>query len=195
MLGVSGLVSDFSFLWLGSFLFGSYFLLDNWHILPFQLGGALVFPALIVLFGISLFADAVKKPRKPSFKISQSGDSSKKKQNYCVNGEYFDYHASFSSETQYICVPRLSGGQINTSFGEYSIDFSSVDALNESCVIDINCSFGELTLLVPARYTVRSNNSTAFAVVDISGHPDPDSNSVITLNVHASFGEMTIQYI
>ena len=45
--------------------FADNFLLKNLELLPFQLTGDLIFPILIVLFGISLLADALKKKKRP----------------------------------------------------------------------------------------------------------------------------------
>lgn len=193
--GIFGLIRKFSFFQLGCLIFGGYFLLDNWNLLPFELGGELVFPALIVLFGVSLLADAVKKPRKPQFKVTHNGDASKAKNNYHISGERFDYSASFGSAEQFVSLPRLSGGKISTSFGEYTVDLSGVEQVSNGCMIEAHCSFGELTIQVPRHYTVRPTSATAFAEVATSGHPDPDSKGTIAVNAHASFGEICIRYI
>ena len=50
IFGLFGLLSKFSFVSLGCTLFGAYFLLNCWQLLPFNLGGELVFPAILVVF-------------------------------------------------------------------------------------------------------------------------------------------------
>lgn len=192
VFGVFGLFSRLSFFSIGCLLFGGYFMLDNLKLLPFSLGGELVFPAVLVLFGLSLLVDALKKPKKPMFQFHHNA---KKKNDYHVDGETFEYSASFGEHGQDICISRLSQGRISTSFGEYRIDLSGVEEVNAGCQLQVNCSFGELTLQVPKRFTVKQSNSTAFGEISVSGHPDPQPQGVINLKANASFGEICIQYI
>lgn len=195
VIGVFGLLSKFSFFRLGCLLFGGYFLLDNWGLFPFTLGGELLFPAILVLFGLSLLVDALKKPNKPHIHIHHNGDDTKQKNNYQVEGESFRYSASFGDSEQYISLPRLSRGEIGVSFGDFDVDLSGVESVTEDCSLVASCSFGDLTLLVPRRFIVKPTTSTAFAEISTSGHPDPDAGGVIYLKASASFGEITIRYI
>lgn len=194
VFGLTELTKKFSFLALGSFLFGGYFLLDRWDLLPFSLGGELIFPAILVIFGISLLVDAFKKPKKPKFQIRQNGEN-KTTNNYHIDGEHFDYSTSFGEAEQFISIPRLSSGKISTSFGDYVVDFSGVEEISENCSIEASCSFGDLELLVPRRFRVQPNSSTSFASVEISGNPDLEPEGIIYLKASVSFGEITISYI
>ena len=190
--GLTELVKKFSFFSLGSLLFGAYFLLDHWQFLPLSMGSELIFPAILVIFGLSLLADALKKPAKPVFHVNHDG---KKKENYKIDGENFEYSASFGSDEQFISTPHLCCGRISTSFGDYTVDLSGVDEVSNCCTLDACCSFGELTLLVPRRFLVQHTSSTSFAEVAVSGHPDPQPEGTISIKASASFGEITIQYI
>ncbi len=192
IFGIFGLFSKFSFVSLGCLLFGGYFLLDRWNLLPFSLGGELVFPAILVIFGLSLLVDAFRKPGKPSFQVHHNGE---KRNDYRIDGEHFEYSASFGDAEQFISIPRLSYGKISTSFGDYTVDLSGVEEVSENCAIDASCSFGDLTLQVPRRYQVRQTTSTSFAEIEVSGHPDPQTEGIIYVKASASFGDITIQYI
>lgn len=196
IFGLFGLLSKFSFFRLGCVLFGGYFLLDQWALFPFTLGGELLFPAILVLLGLSLLVDALKKPNKPHFHIHHNGsDHTKQTDNYQVEGEAFKYSTSFGDSEQYVSLARLSHGEISVSFGDYEVDLSGVERVAEDCSLEASCSFGELTLLVPRRYTVKPSTSTAFAEISTSGHPDPDGAGVIYLRASANFGGITIRYI
>lgn len=192
VFGLTELTKKFSFFSLGSLLFGGYFLLDHWNLLPFSLGSELVFPAILVLFGLSLLVDALRKPKKPLFQVHHNG---KVKNDYHIDGERFDYSASFGDAEQFISLPRLSHGKINTSFGDYTVDLSGVEEVSDRCSIDASCSFGELTLLVPRRFQVKQTSSTAFAGLEVSGQPAPQSDGIIYIKASVSFGEIEIRYI
>lgn len=192
IFGAFGLFSKFSFVSMGCVLFGTYFLLDRWQLLPFSLGGELVFPIILVVFGISLLVDAFKKPRKPHFTVKHNG---KQKDDYRTEDESFEINGSFGDATKLVCMPLLRNGSVSTSFGDYTVDLSGVEAVAASCNIEANSSYGDLTILVPSRYQVKLIPSTAYGDIDIIGHPDPETVGTIVVNANASFGDISIQYI
>lgn len=191
--GLQGFFGSFSFIKVSSFLLGGWFLLDYWHVLPFQFGRDLVFPALVIVFGLSLLFDALKKPRKSKHHFHRKG--SKTTNDYSADGECFTYDASFGESCQRVVMPRLRSGKISCNFGDYTVDLTEIESLSQDCTLEANCSFGELTLLIPRRYAVRQRNSTAFASFEISGHPDPEPQGTIDLTASASFGEIEVKYI
>ena len=75
------------------------------------------------------------------------------------------------------------------------MDLSGCEEVFRNCRIDANCSFGELILLVPRRFRVEPDSSTAFASLEIVGQPDPEPKGVIRLDANISFGEITVKYI
>ena len=194
--GGAGIFSKFSFVRLGCLLFGGYFLLDLWDLLPFTLGGELVFPIILVIFGLSILVDGFKRPRKPHFCVKRDGCSSKNhKDEYRIEEESFGIDGCFGSDEKFVSIPLLRSGHINTSFGDYTVDLSGVEAVTTPCTIEANCSFGELTILVPRHYQVKLVTSTAFADVNMNGHPAEEPVGTILINANASFGEISIRYI
>lgn len=193
MFGLFGLYPRFSFFRFGCLIFGAYSLLINLDALPFGLGSDLVWPTIIILFGLGLLADALKKPRKA--KVQVKGKSDKRKEQLSMDADSFDFSASFGESTQHIALPCLRGGSVSTSFGSYKLDFSGVEALAEDCALDVNCAFGELVLLIPSRYTVRPTTSTAFAEFAVKGEPDAETQGTLYLSASASFGEICVRYI
>ena len=80
VFGLFGLFPKFSFFRLGCGFFGAYFLLCNLNVKPFDPGKELLLPIFLVLFGLSLLADALRKPKGHRFHVSRSGkDISKHK--------------------------------------------------------------------------------------------------------------------
>ena len=200
MYGLQRVFYRFSFFVMGCTQFGGYFQLENLGITQLNLAGELIFPILIVIFGLSLLADALRKPRKPRFRILHNGkhvDSGDKntKSNFTTDAHSFDCSLSFGENTHYIELPLLQHGDINCSFGELTVDLTGCEEVFQNCKIEANCSFGDLTLRVPRRFRVDPDSSTAFASLDIDGHPDPEPKGVIRLDANISFGEITIEYV
>ncbi len=196
VFGISGILSKFSVFSFGTTLLGGYFLVQNLGIWKLNIAGELIFPICVVLFGISLLVDALRKPKKPKFSITHKGGNSKKTKQDCRNGnDRFDCDLTFGGHTHVVDLPVLAYGSADVSFGELTIDLSSCGAVTENCRIDADCSFGELRLLVPRRFAVQTDSSTAFASVNIVGHPDSEPEGIIRLNADASFGEITVKYI
>lgn len=195
VFGLAGLFPRFSFISLGCFLFGVYFLADELNILPFQISGSIVFPAILVLFGISLLADALRKPKKPKCRIVHNGNSAKHKSHCAAEGEHFECSTSFGEDSQYITLPRLRSGSASVSFGELTVDLSGCEEIAAGCTIDASCSFGELKLLVPRQYRVEHSKRTAFASIDVQGQSDPNAQQTIYVEANVSFGEISIRYI
>ena len=193
--GVSGLLHKFSFLSLGSTLFGGYFLLNNLNVVPFELNGGVGWPVILILFGLSLLADAMRRPKKPlvSFRLNHKGEKATQYQK--VEEETFEYSASFCEDHQRVDLPRLSYGSAAVSFGEMEVDLSGVEEVAENCTVKLACSFGELRLLVPRRFRVCSDGGTFLASTTISGQPDPNPTGTINVETGVAFGEIGICYI
>lgn len=198
--GAFGLFPHFSFFRLGCLIFGGYFLLSKLtpNVLP--LGGELLIPAILIIWGLSLLADALRRHRKPGVHVYHNGKKiSGKKGNasnaFTTGDDSFSCSGSFCDEHHNITLSRLSYGSADVSFGELNVDLSGVEKVSEECTIDANCSFGELVIHVPRRFRVETSNSTAFASVDFSGEPAPDAQGTIHINANVSFGEISIRYI
>ena len=193
MYGMWGLYPKLSFFRVGCLLFGGYFLLDKWELLPITLGSNVVFPVILILFGLSLLADAIrKKPKKPVISFKKEG---KQNCDYTCEEEHFDFDASFGNMTQVVTLARMSRGSIDTSFGKYTVDLTEVATVAPNCRLEVDCSFGETTLLVPSRFSVHPAVSTSFSNVDILGNPNAEPEGTIALEVDVSFGNVIIQYI
>ena len=195
VFGLFSLIHKFSFFSVGSFLFGAYFMLENLHFHLFSVNKTMLFPAVLIVFGVSLLIDALKKPKKASFQFHNTGHSEKTKNQYRMDDECLEYTASFGENRQDVCADKLSKGRITTSFGDYEVDLTGVKEVSDDCHLQINCSFGDLTLILPGRFAVKQNNSTSFGEVSVSGQPDAQPQGVIHMQCNASFGEISIEYV
>ena len=186
-------IYPFSTMRMACAIVGGYFLVNNLGLLSFSVPGELVWPAIIILFGVWLVAKAVKKPRRAKIKIKDK--SPKQKENMVVGSRSFEYSASFGESTQYVEIDCLKEGSVSTGFGEYTVDLSGVEAVEDDCTIELSSAFGELTLLVPRRFSVRPNSSTFLAQFEIVGNHDEDPTGAIRVNGNAALGEILIKYI
>ena len=199
VIGISSLFEKFRFIGLVGGLLGAYFLVKNIGIWQFDLSSKLVFPVIIILFGISLFVDAIRKPKKGRWKVKRNGmpvDSKDRITTNTYNAEdgTFECSVSFGEASHYIELPVLEEGTINCSFGEMTVDLGGCEAVSDHCTINANCAFGELTVLVPRRFRVEPASHTNFAHFEIDGQPDPDAIGVIEIKTDASFGSIELHY-
>ena len=201
MIGLRRLLRRFSFFGIGCTLFGGYFLIENLNIWELDIGSELIFPAVIVIFGLSLLADALRKPRKPRFSITHngepvlSGNEKSTKSSFSEKDGRFDCSLSFGDDYRLISLPCLSGGEASCSFGALTVDLSGCDEVSQNCQLDTSCSFGSLTLIVPKKFRVETDSSTSFASLTVSGQPDPSPAGVILLGADVSFGEILVKYV
>lgn len=197
VFGLFGLYPKLSFFRLGCGVFGGYALLNYLYIAPFALDKQLLFAIFLLLLGLSLLEAALRKSKKGPFHTVSGGNSvGRSGKNYCTyEGERFACSTSFGGNDYLIQLPRLSGGHAEVSFGELTVNLNGCAEFSENCPLELNCSFGELILLVPRTCLVKPETRTAFGSVEVSGSPAPDVEAVILLECTASFGQITIRYL
>ena len=194
--GIKELLDKFSVFGVGVTLFGGYFLVKNLGFWEFDLAGELIFPIAVVLFGVSLLLDALKKPKKHKFSVVHNGNTNKKPHSKCSESDgYFVCEQAFGENTHYVEAQTLQGGQIESCFGSVTVDLTGCQNLGEECIIEADCSFGNLEIRVPRRFRVEPNSDVAFAYLDFSGEPDSETVGVIRLNADVSFGHIEVQYV
>ncbi len=200
--GLFRLLPKFSVFNFGCVLFGGYYLIHNLGFWKLDIAGELVFPIAVVLFGVGLLIDALRKPNKPKFHISKNGvklcdenGNEKAKSTFTTDEDSFECSVAFGEKTYAVALPRLQDGDISCSFGEMTVDLSNCEEVCDGCQIEANCSFGQLNLLVPKRFRVHADSHTAFAGLSISGQPDPEPTGIIELDANVSFGEIVVRYI
>lgn len=194
--GLSGTIRHFGVTNVVLTLLGGYFLIDNLGIFDISLDKSLIFPGLILIFGLSLLIDALRKPRGSRFRIRKKGDiNHKTKGHFTQEGAGFEASLSFGEVTHRITLPRLAKGEASVSFGEMTLDLRDCGEIADGCEIDVSVSFGEVRLLVPSCYRVECASGTAFGDISTHGHPDSNARAVIYLSGSVSFGELEIHYM
>jgi len=191
LFGLLGLYPKFSVLRLGCALFGGYFLYSE--IFPISVNRGILLPVYLLLFGLSLLVEALRKPKQGSFHVMHSGKPLVNKCSY--ENDCFLCSTSFGHNEYLIQLPRLSGGKAEVSFGSMTVDLQQCEILRENCRIDLECSFGQLQLLVPRRFRVEPDNDTTFGSVEITGNPDETAVGILHVDCDVSFGRISLIYI
>ncbi len=199
LFGILGLFRRrFSFFRLGCAVFGGYFLVENLAPGLIPLSTELILPILLILWGLSLVADALRKGRISGPRLCHKGKrvgSGNFSSNFSCRDEQFSCDCSFGDENRKICLPRLSRGVVDVSFGNARIDLSGVEAVSTDCSILADVSFGEITLEVPRRFRVELDPSSSFGNIELQGDADPDPQGTIRIHANASFGSICVLYI
>ncbi len=194
VFGLFGSLPKPSIFPIGCLCFGTYFLLNNLDLLPFAFGKEMLFPVFLLMFGLSLLLDALKKPRKFRIHATRNGKEIHRG-DLSLGEESFECTTSFGENHHVIELPRLSAGEASVSFGELNVDLRGCQEIADGCRIELDCSFGELRLLVPRSCRVKPASSTAFAAVDIQGEPSADAQVTVDVDCDVSFGEIQICYV
>ena len=195
-----GLFNGKKFSWtnVGFVLLGGYFLVKNLGVLPFELGGKVIWPALVILFGISLLADALRKPKNASYRFynKRTGEEHHTKIHRCQmeDGE-FECENCFGDGDFLITTELLQRGDVENNFGSATVDLSGVQALAENCDIGVESNFGQTKLLIPRRFMVQPSPETAFGSVQTQGQPAETVEGTITMHCEANFGSIVICYL
>ena len=196
LLGLSRLYPRFSFFGLGCALFGGYSLLENMEFSLPGLSSQLLWPIAVILFGLSLLVDAVRKPHKPQFTIVNNRKVARKKASSCTIGEdSFDCSAAFCEDRKLINLPLMRRGNIDVSFGELTVDLTGCQVFAGICHVNADCAFGDLTILIPTCVRAEVDSDATFGSVDIRGECDQNTSSIVHINADTSFGQITIRYV
>lgn len=191
VFGVFGLIGNISLFWLACTAVGAFFLVTNIIPLPVEPDRGILWALIIIVCGVMLLLDALRKKRRHKVHYSDRAPSHE----YRVADNFLECSNAFGSERQIVTTELLTGGNISNTFGEYTVDLSGVDAVSVGCAIEASCSFGELEILVPKHYTITHKTNRSFSGFDVTGNPDEFPAGEIYLNATVRFGQLTIRYI
>ena len=196
IFGICGLWPRFSVFRLGCGLLGGYFLLCNLELIPFRMGKNQILPVLLLLFGLSLLMDALKKPKGRKYHVVHDGKAAARGESFFQQEEEaFRCATSFGENTREIGLPRLTAGEATVSFGELRVDLTRCEEIADGTVIRGKCSFGQLVLIVPRTCKVDPHVSTTLGALETQGNPDPDASVTIRLEGGVSFGQIEVRYV
>lgn len=150
----------FAKLW-GWVLFGIGGILLLNRILPQFIDQNLIFPGIIILFGIMMMTKAFthqKKKRSRPFnrlknKVEEGSD------------EYFESSTVFGGVDRVVVTKNFKGAQISSVFGGHEINMMQADMESEAHM-NLHAVFGGITIIVPSHWNVKSDVSTIFGGIE-----------------------------
>ncbi len=184
----------FSFFRLAMILLGGYYLVYNLGFAQARFNRELLLPGCLVLFGVSILVDALQKRNKGGFKIVHNGHAINKGGDFFEEGDSFRCNVSFGENSKTVRLPLVRRGDMEANFGELRVDLTQC-ALADGCVLNAECSFGEIQITLPRSCVLSSDASQAFGSVEYHGAPDPDASTKVYLQGSANFGQISVQYI
>lgn len=203
-IGISGLIGHFSLFCLVMTLGGLYFLLSEYGVIALTFSWGIVLPAVLILWGVSLLIDVFfgnkpwkrKKDAARKFKDGFRSEGKKHHLEYRCEGGVLECSMSFGEDRVPVVTPLLKEGSIESSFGDFTVDFSGCEAVASYCEVTAENSFGSLKLLIPEKFRVELRQDTSFAAApEIKGTPSAQPQGTIHLKVDLSFGSLQIVYI
>lgn len=175
-------------------LTGLYYLLSAYDLIHWSVGWEIIVPIVVLLWGLSLLADMLwVRKKKRRFVVENHKEVCREYS--CERGE-LHCEMAFGSDRAPVATDLLHKGVIETSFGQFTVDFSACMAVAPNCTVEVENSFGSLTLLIPRRYRMHiAESENFFSGCTVKGECDAQTVGDIFLKYENSFGSLTVQYI
>ena len=189
-MGLSHLSRRISLWAAGMIGFGGYYLLVNMHILNRVnlLSWKIMVPVLLVFWALSMFVDHFREGR-------QIGHGNRKaSSNFQIHTGAISYDGSFGSDTVVVTEPVFRGGDVDVSFGSYTVDLTACERLEPGCTLSADVSFGSLELILPKHWNVQERSDRSFSSVSTHGSPAADADQILIVESDLSFCSLDIRW-
>ena len=137
---------------------GTFLLLCCQDILSFSILWKLLFPVIIILFGIKLiFGNVLDRGCAAAIKRIRADHVELRSGTAVFSGEKLD----FSAEV-------FQGAELNAVFGALTCDLTNA-LISQDCVIEASAIFGGIDILVPSGINVKTTSNSLFGGVSFKG--------------------------
>ncbi len=164
-------------------LIGIVLLLCCQNILDFNMIWKLIFPAVLVIIGISLlFKDTFHSKIKKE--IKKLNEKQKGENEYCAT--FAGQNANFDNQ-------EFNGADLTAVFGGVKCDLRKA-LINGDKVINCSAIFGGIDIYVPTNVEIKVKSTPIFGgVSDKSSHSNKENAPVIYINATCVFGGVDIK--
>ncbi len=190
--------SPFSWFWPICLLAGVLGWISNLDIYPVDTLIAIGLAMLVILIGIRIVLSPLFKrarrrriQRKVQEAISDSGIVFTEASEVGSNGS--TYTVKFGERIIRPDGDEFTSATLSVSFGEMKFDLTDAH-ITDCAVIDANCSFGELSIILPDGVRADVTRGGAFSEIANHHHQPKDENApVVYINATCSFGEIVVK--
>ena len=144
-----------------------------------------IVPALLILWGVSIFYKPVYIHGKIDKTNSQSYISSQ--------GKKITSRTSFGSDSASFSGGGFTGGNINVSFGESNIDLTGIIADSGPLILDVGVAFGSANIRIPYDWSVDTTKvSNVFGSTNLKNTVPSEPAAALVIVGSVSFGSLEI---
>ena len=176
-----GVIKESKDVWNYIWLFiGIVLLLSAQGILDISRVGKLIFPAILVIIGLSIiFKDTVKT--KVNEKIKELNKEGKE-----------EYYATFSGQKLNFTGNDFKGASLNAIFGGIDLDLRNAEIEQEQ-IINATAVFGGIDILVPSNVNVEVKSNSIFGGVSNKSIVHKENIPTIYIKAFCLFGGVEIK--
>lgn len=161
--------------------YGTHLIGIPWYVILLVFAIAVLIKTIIRNVRPHDYYDRHKKGKTPVMEMSTEND-------------YLDLDMSFGSGEVIYDREVFTGGTVDSSFGDYTIDLTGVKTFTSGCVLEVDESFGNLTILLPRHVKLVKSSENNFAAFSVTGEPDLDVAQQIIVKSEVSFGSLQVVY-
>ena len=177
---------------------GLYVLLTEYGIFTWSFRWSIAIPVMLLIWGLSLLIDSLRGIKKPLVTVSTTKNIEKDKEKREFSCKDGNLHCAlaFGSYRTAVNADILRGGEIESAFGQFTIDFSGCKAASPDCTIEVEHCFGSLKLLFPKHLAVEViEDNSAASRAHIEGAPNEVTNGTVRLSLDKAFSVLNICYV
>lgn len=160
----------------------------------------IIWPIVIIIFGISMIFRSNKKNCRPKKwkKIKQHVHYSHltNELDAVSENDFIDTVSFFGGVKKNIVTKNFKGADIVTVFGGTEINLSQADFENQA-IIDLTCVFAGVSLVIPSNWQLKSEIVTAFGGIEDQRHinnaTNEDNPKTLILRGNCVFGGIEIK--
>lgn len=164
-------------------IIGIVLLLGCQGFISFDIIWKLMFPAILVLIGLSIiFKDQINYKTKKEMKKLKTNTTEKN-----------EYCSTFGSQNLDFSDEKFEGCSLNAIFGEIDCDLRN-SKIKKDSVINISAIFGSVTIFVPDNVKVKIVSTPIFGgVSDKRKNKNKDAKETLYINATCVFGGVDIK--
>ena len=171
---------------------GTAFLIND--IYPHCLNTNLIWPTIIILFGLGLIFKRHKHKKCDNHWKKYKHFNHQNLKDYSED-EFVDSVAIFGGVTKNIVSKNFKGANVSNVFGGTELNLLNVE-FEDQAIIEISCVFGGVSLIIPSNWQIKSELNSIFGGIEdkrIINPSDSIDSKILILKGDCVFGGIDIK--